>query len=681
MSCRLGIEVGRTFTDLLLFNEQDGAVRLLKTPTTPDDQAAAVMMGIERLIAEAGIAPGDIASVRYGTTAPADILLERGGARVGLLVTRNFEQVLHLARGEMRSSQPTAKPTPLVDLEFTRGVPERMNARGEVVAPLDEAAARGAVQELVELGVDAIAVSLLHAYANAAHERLLRDIVREIDEDMPVYLSSETRRECGEYERTLVTALNAYVGPGIGRHLADFGRRLGELGGNAQISVMRADGGATNADQIAEVATTAMASGPAGGIAAAAQIAHQAGLSDTFAVDMGGTSTNLSLIRDGEAPIGRQAMVDGYPLRVAAMDVRSVDAGGDSLAHVPMTGALRVGPGRAGAVPGPACYGRGGNRATVTDANLLLGRLPATLLGGGMTLDIRAAEEAIGRVARELEVEPHRAAQGIVDVANERIAGSLRRIAARGAIAPNNAALIAFGGAGPLHANALAALVGSFPVVVPPNAGVLAAQGYMQADTRNEFVQAVMRELAELSDGRVGEILTKLGRYARDGLAAEGIDNDRQRLTFEADLRFFGQERELSLSLSLDALSGGGVRDLAERFAARHERQFGFRPDQPIELVNLRAIGSAATGAAVMRRPDDGVEDQAAAVIEERHVHFDGQPVNTKVYDRALLRPGHVLRGPAIVVQADTTTVVHPGHSARVDPHLNILISPEGALA
>ncbi|MCG8694917.1 MAG: hydantoinase/oxoprolinase family protein [Minwuiales bacterium] len=679
MSCRLGIEVGRTFTNLLLFNERDGAVRLLKTPTTADDQAAAVLMGIERLIADAGVAPGDITDVRYGTTVPDDILVERRGARVGLLVTRNFEQVLHLARGEVRSPQPLARPTPPVDLEFTRGVPERTNARGEVVSPLDEAAARSAAQELVELGVDAIAVSLLHAYANAAHERQLRDIVHEIDEDMPVYLSSETRRECGEYERTLVTAVNAYIGPGIGRHLADFGRRLGELGGTAQISVMRADGGATNADQLANAATTAVASGPAGGVVAAAQAAHQAGLSDAFAVDMGGTSTNLSLIRDGEAPIGRQAMVDAYSVRVAAMDVRSVDVSGGSLAHVPMTGALRVGPESAGAVPGPACYGRGGNRATVTDANLMLGRLPAALLGGGMMLDMRAAEEAIGRVARELDVEPHRAAQGIVDVANERIAGALRRVAARNANEPKNLALIAFGGAGPLHANAMAALIGSFPVVVPPNAGVLAAQGHVQADSRNEFVQAVIRQLAELSDGRVGEILTKLGRYARDGLTAEGIDGDRQELTFEADLRYFGWDRELSLPLSLETLSGRGVQDMAERFAVQHERQYGFRLDQPVELVNLRAIGSAPTGAAVERHSHDGGGDQTAAVVEERRAHFDGQPVNTHVYDRALLRPGHVLRGPAIVVQADTTTVVHPGHSAHVDAHLNILISPEGA--
>jgi len=685
MSCRLGIDVGGTFTDLLVYNEQDGALQLLKTPTTTDNHLDGVARGIERFIADGELTPGDIDTVHYRTTAPAGMVLKGRGAKVGLLVTKDFEQVLHLAHARARAGQngqgPETALAPLADLECTRGVLERVNARGEEVTPLDEAAARQAVQELIELGVSSIAISLLNAYASPVHERRLRAIVREIDDDMPVFLSSETRRECGEDARTLTTVLNAYATPSAQRDLAQFEERLQGLGCNAPIRIVRSDGGVMNAGRAAAAAAQTIASGSATGVSVAARIARQAGISDALTVDMGGTSTDLSLVRDGEAIAARETDIGGLPLKALAVDVHRSGAGGGAIAHVPVTGALRVGPDGVGAMPGPACYGRGGDRATVTDANAVLGRLPDDLLGGGMTLDLKAAEEAVGRVARQLDVETHRAAQGIVDIANEHVAGALRRIAVEQGIATSNVALMVFGGAGPLHGAGIAALTGSYPVVVPPNAGGLSALGCLQSDVRSDFVQAVMRDLAELSDGRVAEMLAKLEGYVRDELGAEGVADGSVHLTFEADLRYAGQSHELALKVARDALSVGGLQDLAEQFAALHERLHGYRLDQPIELLNLRAAGTARTGEIDLPRHDLEGEDPAAAMLGQRRVYFDGAGVNADVYDRQRLRAGNALRGPAMITQMDSTTVVPPNHTARIDAYLNILIVPDGPSA
>jgi len=689
MTSRLGIDVGGTFTDFLLLNERSGEMRLFKIPSTPEDQSVGILDGVQQLLAETGLPASEIDSLLHGTTVSTNIVLEAKGAKVGLLVTENFEQVLHLARSQ--TPGPLAgwiimqKPDPLADLEVTRGIPERLNARGEVVKPLDEAEARRSVRELIDLGVESITISLLHSYANPQHERRLKTIVEEIDPAMPVSLSSEILPEFREYERTLVTVMNAYVRPSMRRYLQGFEEKLNRLQLQPSVNIVRSDGGLMSLQRAADSPVFTMMSGPAGGVSGAAFTASLAGFPDALGFDMGGTSTDVSLIQGGKPNISRQTTLGNYPIKVPSVDVHSVGAGGGSIAYVPMTGALRVGPESAGAAPGPACYGRGGDRPTVTDANVVLGRLPPRLLGGRMALDPKAAEDAVATVARKLGLDLHQAAQGILDIVNENMFGALRLVSVQKGLDPRNFALVAFGGSGPLHGNAMAMLAGCYPAIVPPTPGVLSALGFLYSDVKNEFAQTFVRVISDADGAQVGEILARLGREARTWLREEGIDEQRQQVRFEADVRYFRQGYEFPMEIDPDRLggeriagnrtAGSGLDELATRFGLAHERVYGFRLEQPIELVNLRAVGTGAVPRVNFPRFDPEGPDPSAALVEQHRVYFDGNFTSANVYDRGLLRAGNRIRGPAIVVQMDSTTLIHPGHVGDVDPYLNILIT------
>ena len=682
MSSRLGVDVGGTFTDFLLFNEQNSQLRLLKTPSTPQDQSIGIMNGISQLIAETGISPSEITALLHGTTVSTNIVLEEKGAKVGLLVTKGFEQVLHLARsqtpGPLAGWMIMEKPDPLADLELTRGIPERLNAHGEVLSPLDEVAARRAVRELVDAGVESITVSLLHSYANPDHERRLRTIIEETGTDIPISLSSDILPEFREYERTLVTVMNAYVGPSMRRYLANLEEKLKSIQFSPHVNIVRSDGGLMSVKRASESPVHTMMSGPAGGVSGAAFVATLAGHENALGFDMGGTSTDVSLIQNGEPLISRETSLGYYPIKVPSVEVHSVGAGGGSIAHVPMTGALRVGPESAGAAPGPACYGKGGEQPTVTDANLLLGRLPPRLLDGHMDLDVKAAEEAVGKVARALGLDLHQAAQGILDIVNENMFGALRLVSVQKGLDPRDFALVAFGGAGPLHGNAMAMLGKCYPVIIPPTPGVLSALGFLYSDVKNEFAQTYVRNVADIDGSQLVEIYARLGRDARGWLREEGIDEGRQELKYQADVRYLRQGYEFALSVNPESMSNGGLIDLESRFGTAHERLYGFRLDQPVELVNLRAVGSGQVEKVQLPRFDLEGPDASAAIFEQHRVHFDGGFLNANIYDRKLLRAGHRMVGPAVVTQADSTTVIHPGHVGVVDSYLNILISPEG---
>ena len=681
MSSRLGIDVGGTFTDLLLFDERSGTMRLLKTPSTPADQSIGILNGIQQLIEETGVTPSDVTALLHGTTVSTNIVLEEKGAKVGLLVTENFEQVLHLARSQ--TPGPLAgwiimqKPDPLADLELTRGVRERMSPRGEIVTPLDEASARKAIAELIELGAEAITVSLMHSYANPEHERRLKAIVEDMAPDMTVSLSSEILPEFREYERTLVTVMNAYVRPSMRRYLSGFEEKLSRVQFQPSVNIVRSDGGLMSVERASQSPVHTMLSGPAGGVSGAAFMASLAGFPQALGFDMGGTSTDVSLIQDGKPTISRQTAIGYYPIKVPSVDVHSVGAGGGSIAHVPMTGALRVGPQSAGAVPGPACYGKGGDHPTVTDANLVLGRLPPRLLGGKMVLDVKAAEEAVGKIARALSLDLHQAAQGILDIVNENMFGALRLVTVQKGLDPRDFALVPFGGAGPLHGNAMAMLAGCYPVVVPPTPGVLSALGFLYSDVKNEFAQTFVRTMDDTDPAQIGDILTKLGRDARAWLREEGIDEARQHLRYEADVRYFRQGYEFSLEIDPERVASGGLDDLAARFGLAHERIYGFKLDQPVELVNLRAVGVGAVQKINLPKFTKDGPDAAAAVAEQHRAYFDGNFVSVNVYERSKLLAGNRLRGPAIVVQMDATTVIHPNHTGEVDEYLNIVIRPD----
>ena len=678
MACRLGIDVGGTFTDLLLFNGGTGEIHLLKTPSTPQDQSVGILTGVRDLISQTKVRPADIQGLLHGTTVSTNIVLEEKGAKVGLLVTENFEQILHLARsqtpGPLAGWIVMQKPDPLADLELTRGVKERTNARGDIVTPMDEAHARTLIQELVDGGVESITVSLLHSYANPAHEQRLKALIQDIAGDIPVSLSSEILPEFREYERTLVTVMNAYVGPSMRRYLSRFEEKLRGVEFSPHVNIVRSDGGLMSVARASQSPVHTMLSGPAGGVSGAAFLAGLAGHPKALGFDMGGTSTDVSLIQEGKPMISRQTSLGYYPIKVPSVEVHSVGAGGGSIAHVPMTGALRVGPESAGAVPGPACYGRGGDSPTVTDANVVLGRLPPSLLGGDMALDAKAAEEAVGKIGRALGLDLHQAAQGILDIVNENMFGALRLVTVQKGLDPRDFALVAFGGAGPLHGNAMAALAGCYPVIVPPTPGVLSALGFLYSDVKNEFAQTFVRNIDDIDPGQVNDILTRLGREARTWLQEEDISEQNQELQYEADVRYFRQGYEFSLEVDPGSLMNGGLHDLEMRFGTAHERLYGFRLEQPVELVNLRAVGTGRVDK--VEFPEFPLEDRdpSAAILEQHGVYFGGNAEQTVIYDRSKLRAGNRITGPAVVTQKDSTTVVHPGHTGEVDQYLNILI-------
>ena len=629
--------------------------------------------------------PDEVRSVLHGTTVSTNIVLEEKGARVGLLVTEHFEQLLHLARsqtpGPLAGWMIMRKPDPLADLALTRGIPERIDARGRILRPLDESAARGAIRDLLAAGAESLTISLLHAYANDVHERRLKTLVEEAGSDLPVSLSSEILPEFREYERTLVTVMNAYVRPSMRRYLRNLDERLRGLDLDARVHIVRSDGGLMSVERATESPAHTMLSGPAGGVSGAAFVASLAGSRNALGFDMGGTSTDVSLVRDGEPTISRQTSLGYYPVKVPSVEVHSVGAGGGSIAHVPMTGALRVGPQSAGARPGPACYGHGGTLPTVTDANVVLGRLPPRLLGGEMALDPSASAAALAPIARAMNLDLHQAAQGVLDIVNENMFGALRLVTVQKGLDPRDFALVAFGGAGPLHGNALAILAGCFPVIVPPTPGVLSALGFLCSDVKNEFARTYIRPIDEADPGEVRTVLEGLGEQARRWLLDEGMSEARHHVRFEADLRYLRQGYEFSLEVEPGALADGGVAALTERFGRSHEQLYGFRLDHPVELVNLRAVGVARVTKVELPRFERGGSDPGEAVAGDARVYFDGRFLSALVYERDRLRAGHAVRGPAILTQRDSTTLIHPGHVGEVDEYLNLLIRPAGAAA
>jgi N-methylhydantoinase A len=420
-------------------------------------------------------------------------------------------------------------------------------------------------------------------------------------------------------------------------------------------------------------------SGPSGGVAGALFVARKAGFDDILAFDMGGTSTDVALCQNGQPTIGRETAIGHFRIKVPSVNVHTVGAGGGSIAHVPeLTRALRVGPQSAGAEPGPAAYGKGGTEPTVTDANVVLGHLPPSLLGGEMQLDADAARTAVQTVADAMGLESaEQAAEGIVAIVNENMAGALRLVSVQRGHDPREFALVAYGGAGPLHANALASLMGSFPVIVPPAPGLLCAIGDLVADFRDEFAQTYIRLLADAGGVEVAEILDGLGTRATEWLEGEGIPADARRVIYSADMRYHRQGYEIPVALDPDEVRSDGLADLEERFNGLHEQLYGFRmPGTACEIVNLRAVGYGSVPKPELPVGEAGDADASAAVVDEHQVVFDGQRVPTKIYDRSKLQPGASLEGPAIVTEFDSTTVVLPGHRAEVDVNFNILITP-----
>lgn len=686
MAYRLGVDVGGTFTDVLLIDEATGQTHRVKTPSTPADQAQGVREGLAKVCALAGIRPSQIGQFLHGTTVATNAVLEGKGARVGLITTKGFRQVLQIARsyvpGGLGGWITWPKPTPLAHLEDTMEVPERVSTRGEVLIELDEEATRGALAYLRRQGIQALTVALINSFANPEHERRVGELAKVELPGVPISLSSDILPEIREYERTITTVANSYVRPVVGRYLESLDQQLRADGVGCSLHVLRSDGGLAGIAAAEVAPVNLLMSGPAGGVAGAVWVAAQAGYRNLLTFDMGGTSTDVALVEDGRPRVGRETTVGDLTVRASSVDVRTVGAGGGSIAHVPeLTRALRVGPQSAGAEPGPAAYGKGGTEPTVTDANVVLGYLPPRLLGGEMGLDTQAAANAVSSIAKAMGLSDVReAAAGIIDIVNENMFGALRLVSVQQGYDPRDFALVAFGGAGPLHANALGRLMGSWPVIVPPSPGVLCAYGDATTSLRNEAARTFIRRFGETSVEEVSAELARLATEAQVVLDSEGVGRAEQQLSWQVDVRYQGQGFEVPIEVEQELLGSPLLlEEVGRRFDAEHEKLFMFSLDSGYELVNLRAVVQARAAHVPAPKLAKGGPDPSHALTGSSNVWIEREEMSAGVYDRPLLLAGNVVEGPAIVVEMDSTTLVLPGHAATVDSIGNLIIRPKEA--
>lgn len=679
---RLGVDVGGTFTDLLLIHEQSGQTFTAKVPSTPKDSSIGVLNGVAKICADNNIDPSRITHVMHGTTVATNTVLTSAGAKVGLIATKGYGQVLQIARsyvpGGLGGWVIFNKRAPLAPLEATIEADERLDAQGNEVRPLDEDALRRDIATLKKHGVEAVTVSLINAYANGAHERRVREIVEQVMPGIPVSISSEVIPEMYEYERTETTVVNSYVRPVVSHYMENLERELTSQMGTVKVHVLRSDGGLASIDGAKSAPVNLLMSGPAGGVAGALWIARKAGYKNLLTFDMGGTSTDVALIQGGVPQVRRETSVADVIVRASSIDVRTVGAGGGSIAYVPeLTGALRVGPQSAGAEPGPATYGQGGTEPTVTDANVTLGYLPSSAkLGGDMVIRKDLAEKAVQTIADALGLPLREAAEGIINIVNENMFGALRLVSVEQGYDPRDFALVAFGGAGPLHANALGRLMNSWPVIIPPGPGVLCAYGDATTRLRDEASRTVIARFDDTSDAHVKVMLSELSEAAAATLDAENIPRKDQSVEYQIDMRYHGQGMQLTVTVMPEEFAFGGLSEVARRFDSMHEQLFTFALDAPHELVNLRAIvqGPETNVRAEVVGQSDG--DISRAVIEQTEVFEGGRSVSANIYQRNLLLAGDRVPGPAIVTEMDSTTLILSGHDGEVDEFGNIIIRP-----
>ena len=684
MSYRLGVDVGGTFTDLLLINENTGETHTAKVPSTPEDSSVGVLNGIARICDESGVNPKDVSRVMHGTTVATNAVLTGRGAKVGLVTTSGYEDTLQVARsfcpGGLGGWVSFVKKPLLAPLELTIGAHERMSADGEVVRGLDEDQLRKDLQTLRATGeVEALTICFINSYINGAHERRASEIAAEIFTDTPISISSDVVPEMQEYERTETTVVNSYVRPEVATYVSNMQAALDEkMGSDTQLSILRSDGGLASARASAESPVNMLMSGPAGGVSGAIYFCSRAGYDNILTCDMGGTSTDVALIQNSRARVRRETIVADVRVRAPSVDVRTVGAGGGSIAFVPeLTKALRVGPESAGAVPGPACYMKGGEQPTVCDANVVLGYLPSDVqLGGKMEINREASVAAVQSVADAMNIDLMAAAEGIIKIVNESMFGALRLVSVEQGYDPRDFALVGFGGAGPLHANALGILTDAWPVIIPPGPGVLCAYGDATTQVQDEAARTYLTMASDLSDAKLAADLSELQTRASEALLKDNIPTSEHEITYQADLRYAGQAFQITIDFTEDELKKKGVALLTDQFDAEHEQLFTFKLDDGHEVLMIRAVAKAKAKSIAERQiGQTGMSLEECKIIESRF-YYEGDWYDAKIYDRNKLNIGLEVAGPAIVVEMDSTTVILPGFVATVDAIGNLLINP-----
>ncbi len=656
---RLGVDVGGTFTDLVALGSGD--VKTVKVPSTPQDQSEGVMNSIR----SAEVQTTNVAAFAHGMTVATNALLERRGAKTATVTTEGFRDLLEIGR----QSRPAlynlsqGKPPSLVPRELRFTVRERMGPDGEL-EPLDEDSLKAAVSAVEEAEVEAVAVCLLFGFLHPEHEERVGERLREALPGVHVSLSSEVLPEFREYERLSTTAADAYLGPKLAAYLQSLDDEVEGAGMPAPL-VMQSSGGVIELEVAARGAAACVLSGPAGGVVGAAYVAEAGGYKDLLTFDMGGTSSDVAAILDGEALTTTEAAIAGVPIKLPMVDVHTVSAGGGSIAWADAGGALRAGPHSAGADPGPAAYGAGGEEPTVTDANLFLGYLQdGAKLGGEVVLKRELAEKALERVGERVGLYPLQVALGVVEVANTEMVGALRVISVEKGFDPREFALVAFGGAGPLHACALAEEIGLSTVLVPKASGVLSALGLAVSDLRRDYVTPLLSTLEEADSGRIERAFEEMESTADK-------DMDSPQYTRRADLRYAGQSFELTVDAGDDPKD---LKGLAARFHESHERRYGYRMDEEaVELVNLRLVATVP-----VEKPElEESEPEGEAETGSRKANFDGEWMEVVVLDRDRMGVGSEVEGPAVVEFAESTCVVRPGWSGAVDVAGNLVLRRE----
>jgi N-methylhydantoinase A len=681
---RLGVDSGGTFTDVCLFEEESGELRVTKVSSTPDDPSRAIVAGVGEILGSEGRLAngggGDVTYFGHGTTVATNALIQGRGAATGLITTAGFRDLLEIGRQRRPDlyDLQADKPEPLVRRDRRLEVRERVHFDGRVERPLDETEVRAAVRRLKEMGARSVAVCLLYSYVFPHHEDVVKRVVQEEFPEAFVSISHEVVPEFREFERLSTVVINAYLGPVMSSYLRRLAPELVELDVRVPPHITQSNGGVISFETAQEHPVRTVLSGPSTGLVGGSYVAGLAGYRDLITFDMGGTSTDVSLINDGQPRLTGEMEVEGRPIKTPMLDIRAVGAGGGSIAWIDSGGLLKVGPQSAGAVPGPVCYGLGSREPTVTDANVVLQTLnPTHLLGGKMPIDGAAARRAIEDLAGRLGLDLLATAQGIVSVVTANMAKAIRVISVQRGYDPRDYTLVAFGGAGPLHAGRLARELEIPRVLVPATPGVLCALGLLVTDLRTNYsitrvVSMNDQALSEIEDG-----FAELERRATMWLEQEGIPPDRRLLKRSVDMRYAGQNFELNVSAPPGSTTAGSVAALLEGFGRAHDQMYGYTaPEEPVQAVTFRVEAVGVVPRAELRSGQYAGEGAGGAVVGRRDVYMpeaDGY-VGAPVYDRTRLGAGNRLSGPAVIEQMDSTTLILPGQVASADPFGNLVV-------
>ena len=688
---RIGIDTGGTFTDVVAFDEGDGTLVTTKTPSTPGNPADGFIAGIEKILGIVGATGDDITAVSHGTTVATNKLLEGKVEALGFITTEGYEFMLEIARQSVPDGYGNSyfwvKPDRIVPADRVKTVGGRLDFTGAELRPFDEEGAVAAARWFKEQGITTLGVCFLHAYANDEHELRMREILRREHPDAIVSISSEVLREYREYERSMTTLVDAAVKPNVSRYVTNIHQRLDGFTGGRPIPfyVMKSNGGVLSADEVVHQPITTVLSGPAAGALGAALIAKVAGFPKILTCDGGGTSTDVSVVLDGEPTLTTEGSVGAYPSKIPMIDVVTVGAGGGSIAWLSPEGTLKVGPHSAGADPGPLCYAKGGTQPTITDAHVTLGRIPPHLLGGEIPLDVEAARRGIEALADDLGLDFERCATGILEISAWNQANALRQVSVKRGLDVRDFMLTTFGGSGSLLACRLVDILDLAGVVVPPNPGNVSAFGLLTVDVKNDYVQTHVTKESALDHAAVQTIFDDLSERGRRALDKEGFSPETHRFARTIDVRYVGQAFEVRVPAPDGIVDEAYAAAVADRFHTEHRQLYGYDfrgdPTQQVEWVNLRVTGIGPITRPEIQRVAAGEGSIDRAVTGQREVCFDAEAgyVATNLYDRAKLGAGDEFSGPAIVEEFGSTIPVHPGFAVRVDDFGNLVITKEDA--